>query len=699
MIWPFKKPTTHDMQLKESNTLDRKGIAAIFSITKSKIFQSFYNREELEYPAQSLYETKRATAADSYIAESQNQYKEKIFKAGYIIKSKNEEASSYIKQRVSVLNLMSETLFDIIMQEVADDLITYSNAFLYKIRSDMLPSYIEAKSIWDKDPVCSYLRLDPCSVVIVKDKYGNIKHYELENGSRYDENRIIQKEDMIHFFVNRKPGSKYGTPYLEPVLEDIKALREIEGNVLSLIHRFCFPLYHVKVGLEKAGYTGTQNDINDIENKIATMSEDGMLVTNEKVNISAIGAESNALDMEKYLSYFEKRVFTGLNTSEAQMGRGNQTADPDTLEAQIHDTVKFFQKVIRINVENYVFNEWLLEGGFNPVLKEDDVVSFEFEEISLNTKIKIENHEVLKYQSSIQTDEETREALGKKSIKNRNALHVNQVTIHAAVEQIKAKSLEARKLARENALLAKENSDTDVNANNTNANANKQNNGQGNGKTVENKNNAVKTNNQPQNQHGLYSVKLKESLSKLQKTKENFGDIYKIYEKMRNVFIQEDIAKQLQYTEELKSSIVDLLDNYEKNSINYFLLESGFKLTNENDFILTDKEDFKSLIDKDVDRLMKDIRNKIKTKTASETFDSLSYRITFISDYTCQKYFWKVYAEMARVFKLKEIYIIFSRDDEKEGHKSVITLNSYKLTDLPPFHPFCNCKLSLSEEV
>lgn len=686
MIWPFgnKKDTNQNMSLKEANSADRKGISAIFSVIKNKAFQNYYGREELEYPAQSLYETKRAVAADSYIAESQNQYKEKIFKAGYVIKSKNDEARSYINKRIAVLNVMSETLFDITIQEVADDLITYSNAFLYKIRTDQLPSYIDATGMWDKEPVGSYLRLDPCQVIIAKDKYGNIKHYEIEGSNYYDSARIIQKEDMIHFFVNRKPGSKYGTPYLEPVLEDVRALREIEGNVLSLIHRFCFPLYHVKVGIDKPGYTGTQGDIDDIENKLATMQDDGMLVTNEKVNITAIGAESSALNMESYLSYFEKRVFTGLNTSEAQMGRGSQNADPDTLEAQIHDTVKFFQKAIRLNIENYIFNEWLLEGGFNPILNEDDIVTYEFVEISLNTKIKVENHEVLKYQSSIQTEEETREALGKKPIKDRKNLHVNQVTIYSAVEQIKAKAEEERKTSKYSASLSQNNTD---------------NNNQGNGQVVTNKNNAVKTNNQPQNQHGLYSVKLKESLNNLKKTKENFKEVYVIYEKLRNVFIDDNVPKQLQYIEELKSSIKVLLDNYEDNATQYFLTESGLDYSIEMKTILKDEIDFKSSIDKDVDRLLKDIRAKIETSSISQAFDSLKYRIVFIADYACEKYFWRIYAELARVSGYKEIYVIFSRDDEKEGHKGVITLNSYKTTELPPFHAFCKCKLSLSKEV
>ena len=39
------------------------------------------------------------------------------------------------------------------------------------------------------------------------------------------------------------------------------------------------------------------------------MASDGIMVTNERTEFIAIGAEGEAIDVTGYLSYFEKRVF------------------------------------------------------------------------------------------------------------------------------------------------------------------------------------------------------------------------------------------------------------------------------------------------------------------------------------------------------------------------------------------------------
>ena len=58
-------------------------------------------------------------------------------------------------------------------------------------------------------------------------------------------------------------------------------------------------------------------------------------------------------------------------------------------------------------IEKKMLMELLLEGGFNPFEK-NNYVDYVFEEISLETQIKKENHEINKYKSNVTTFNEAR---------------------------------------------------------------------------------------------------------------------------------------------------------------------------------------------------------------------------------------------------------------------------------------------------
>ena len=628
-----------------------------------KFKDRFYEeREKFEYPNMTLYEVARAVASDSYISESLNKYKEKIFKAGYRLEGE-EELVSYLSRRIALMSHMNETIFDILLQEVADDLITFQNAYLLKLRVDEIP-FIKAKAFNGDKVVGGYMRLDPCDIIIVKDKYNNVIRYEIERMGDYG-NVKLNKDDVVHFYMNRKGQDKQGTPRLEPVLEDVKALRDIEGDVLTLIHRFCFPMYHIKVGLPQAGYQGTATEIEDLRYVIENMTEDGMLLTNEKVDIKTIGAEGNALDMKEYLSYFEKRIFSGLNTSESQMGR-EKSASPDTVEAQIHDSVKHIQRAMSLFVQHYIFNELLLEGGYNPVLDEEHVVKMVFNEISLDTRIKLENHEALKYQSNIQTLHETRTAIGKTHKPDTKDLYVDNVTNYQAGIQTKQKTQGSIELAKANAKI-----------NNSDHNDSK--------KVVVDKDNkkhneshAVATLNQPQNQHGLYSVKLKESLDKIalnqEKSKELIEKCHKIYKRLGN-----------ENFEKVKSDQTLLIETVFKAVISLNIFDIKQDMTALNEFYYKE-------IQKAFEKLYKELNQ--------DNLDTKAYRMRFIIEYWSQKYLWHCYCLMSKEKGIHYLYVNFHSEKEAKEHESKINLDfivknpkkAIKL--LPPFHPFCQCELT-----
>lgn len=428
-----------------------------------------------------LEEVKSAINTDSYIKVALDKTAQLIMKSGYKFESDNENALEYLRQRIAMMEFGSKIPFDILLEEIARNLVYYSNCFVVKSRIDKIQGGLQAKPVLGKKPVGGYFIMDPTMVEIKRDKNGAVSGYKLSA----TEEKEFKADDVIHFYVDRDASNSFGTPRIISSLEDVKILRKIEGNTLSLIYRFSIPLYQMKIGLPETNFMATDNEISEAQKQINKMPMDGIIVTNERTQFLAIGAEGKAIDLSPYLSYYEKRVFTGLNVSEAMMGRGGSKQDADSMEGLMHDTVKHYQIAMKAFIEKEIFNEILLEGGFNPIFNIEDRVNFKFNEINLDSRVKYENHLINQFQTDAITFEEMRQGLGRDSDNvDENRLFTNMITVPAALAQIQAKNTVATATG--------------------NGNIN-------NGKTSTVKGSGtVKSTANPTNQHGTTSAKIKE---------------------------------------------------------------------------------------------------------------------------------------------------------------------------------------------
>ena len=384
-----------------------------------------------------LEEVKSAINTDSYIKVALDKTAQLVMKSGYKFESDNENALEYLKQRIAMMEFGSKIPFDILLEEIARNLVYYSNCFVVKSRIDKIQGSLQAKPVLGKKPVGGYFIMDPTMVEIKRDKNGTVSGYKLSA----TEEKEFKADDVIHFYVDRDASNSFGTPRIISSLEDVKILRKIEGNTLSLIYRFSIPLYQMKIGLPETNFMATDNEISEAQKQINKMPMDGIIVTNERTQFLAIGAEGKAIDLSPYLSYYEKRVFTGLNVSEAMMGRGGSKQDADSMEGLMHDTVKHYQIAMKAFIEKEIFNEILLEGGFNPIFNIEDRVNFKFNEINLDSRVKYENHLINQFQTNAITFEEMRHGLGRDSDSvDETRLFTNMITVPAALAQIQAKN-------------------------------------------------------------------------------------------------------------------------------------------------------------------------------------------------------------------------------------------------------------------
>lgn len=635
-----------------------------------------WNAESDDYagPESDLIEVKSAIETDSYIKVTLDKIHQIIFKSGYVLRSENEAAIEYLEQRLRIMEFGTGVPFDVLLREIGRNLVYYSNAFLVKSRIDKIQGGTQVKPILGKKPVGGYFSVDPTTVEILRDSSGVIKNYQITG----EEEKQFAAADFIHFYIDKDSANNFGTPRAVACLEDVKILRKIEGNSLALIYRFAIPLYQMKIGLPEQNFMATQQEIDEAIETVNNMPMDGILVTNERTAISAVGADGKAIDLPTYLSYFENRVFSAMGISQAMMGRGGTKQDADSMEGLMHDIVKHYQDAISAFIEKDIFNELLLEGGYNPIFNKQDIVKFEFNEINLDTKIKLENHYLNQYQTNAIPFEEMRHNIGKKAEVDENRLYNNMITKNSELELIKAKTSAATATGNGNIK---------------------------NGKTEKIKTNgSVSNTDRPSNQHGTTSAKMKEYLNftedektdkHIAQYKDKYAEMYKNYSTMRN-----EIVKKGKFS---KTNI----ERYSKLLTKSFLLsikrsaEDGYKqsqLPGNNIGSLTGFDNIKSgkainrLAEKQIDKLINDIATQVndKKRNAEDTFRYLEYRLRFSCEYLTGK---AIFAGMLYGYKqqgYKKAKLKLS-DDHSENHESIISTGNFNIDQIPPFAPYCSC--------
>ena len=649
-----------------------------------------------------LREIKAAAETDSYLRMAIKKDTELFIKSGYVFKGKNDDAVNYLEQRFRIMSYMTDQSFDLLMKETAYDLVKFSNAFWVKSRVDKIP-FVKANGITENQKIVGgYFRVDPDSMQIKFDKNGQVAGYKqvTESGNE----KKFDADDVIHFTFDRDPGSVWGVPRWIAALEDIRILRKIEGDALSLLYRYALPMLHAKVGLEQAGMQGTEKEVDDTRAVIEHTPPDGVLITTERVKLNMVGAEGNAIDMAPYLSYFENRVFTALNTSQAMMGRGGSKQDADSMEEQIHNAVKDNQSMFAVQFQHAVIAELLLEGGFNPVLNDDDIVDLSFNEINLDTKVKLENHEVNLFQSNAITFEELRQQIGYRNadvdesrlyanmlqqkntldqidVNHQNAMELAKFTSDLAIQQTKATeqtsaTSNSSSSGKSNSLLSRLKKDTYTKKNT------------GNGKTTNTSrtNSSVRSTDAPSNQHGTFSAKVKEAYSPAVESL-----VREVDESGRNLdSIQE----------KLKLVVQDAATASAKDGALEAFRQINPKKVPENLPAAPESPVLKEFASMNLARFFMDINspssNSGARRALHERFEQEKYRLHYLVDLVERKAYWYSFAKICESQGIKTVRV---KTHDGSRHASmngkILNTNQFNLNDIPGFSSNCTCTLEI----
>lgn len=408
--FPLKNSPSGSNRNPVDSIIKRVGLAFIKSSSRGS------GRQNFEPPDFDLNDIIAAYDTDSYIKQAIDKYTDLVFKAGWELVSSNEEARKYIKTRLALIAEATQTPTEEFFNQISEDLIKLGNVFIVKARMPewyKFPSGVQVKPIRDNKPIVGYFVLPPETIKIARDKFGTVTGYEQEIRGN-DKAIRFKPSDVIHITWKKRRGFAFGTPYVLPVLPDIRLLREIEDNVNRLLHKYLHPLYKFRVGLDKEGYESTPEEVEYVKEEINNMQTDGTLVLPERYDVEVVGAQGEAINAEWALKYFEQRAFTGLGVPETVFGRGSSSnrATADNLTSEMHDRVKAFQRVIASAIDSHIINELLLEGGYDPIMNEEDNVDFKFIEIAIDEQIKLENQAMYLYEHNGITFKEFRNRIG-----------------------------------------------------------------------------------------------------------------------------------------------------------------------------------------------------------------------------------------------------------------------------------------------
>jgi len=383
----------------------------------------FSKRASFEPPSYDFDRILQAVDTDSYVKQAISKHKELFWKEGWEIVSENQEAVSYLLQRIDYMEMAMKRPFLDFLIEVSDQLFKFGNVFIVKGRGDVA-SYFPSKlnPINSEYPIAGYYLIPTEQVRILRDKYNRPKAYQQATDpltyAPTERDPVWSAERVIHLHLDRKPGRAFGTPYISNVLDDVIALRQIEEDIQNLVHRELFPLYKYKIGT--AEQPAEPQEIDQAALEIENLRAEGGLILPFRHDIEIIGSENTALDASKYLDHFKERVAVGLGVAPHHLGmtmNGGNRSVTDRLDTALYDKIKQMQKLFAEMVRLNIFNELLFEGGYDPTINptivgESDRCFFKFREIDVDTQVKKENHIIQKFVNNTITLDEVRLALG-----------------------------------------------------------------------------------------------------------------------------------------------------------------------------------------------------------------------------------------------------------------------------------------------
>ncbi len=698
----IQRPTVLNMapegpeEIVEAHATPDKVESAVRS--KQLVYNTSGRSTDFQESDYNLTDVAAAYDTESFFKIAVDRFVSEIWKNGWSFVGKDTEAIAYVKRRFHQIAMVSIQPTTDLFEDISKQLVMYSNAFIEKKRSDTASGGNRWTRFDGKEmiPIAGLFVLDATSMEISRTLAGKPLRYK-----QIIPNPVLPypewpAEDICHVHYSRQRGLAFGTPFVVPVLDDIRALRNMEQNVEILVFQHAVPLYLYTVGSDLI--PGTIAEIDALQSKLEEMPKHGVLIVSERHKVEAIGAQGEAINAEPYLEYFKKRVLSGLRLGGVVVGEGNTAnrSTAGTISALVQDVAQTFQGRIKIFI-NLLISEILAEGGFEwDVAQFDKLVELFIPEIDLEKKIAMENHHLELWQGSAISTQEMRRFIGRDPYTDQEWEDTHWKLIGEPKALIQALD--------EKFVTTGDNTGASVVG------------------TVASKVSKVTTNkNRPANQHGTRNApKLNKDMTLADKIGDGVTDDHR--DLLMIIGYDEYLAGLTTIYKDLKSDVAARLDMKDKQkmmeSTTALAMSSMLELTNSfvghafqigassasytgapetlgmqmlKDEVFRDVHRLITSVNSEVDKSLKTDKDAL---TLISRLEAAEYRLDFIARTQLVKGYNLGVAKASMFFEDNQIELIRNSKD-KDGcgiEGSVLDLAEItRLNQLPPYHPNCTC--------
>jgi hypothetical protein len=384
---------------------------------------------------------------EAYLRVATERKQSLMFRNGFKVMGDNETFRQYIEKRFAQIAYFMDLTTENFFKRILIQLLVSSNCIVLKIRDENASGGTANDKNKNKKPVAAYTIVPSHTIYPYLDGKGRIEKWRrfFADGRTFEDYPV---EDIIHFYWDKKEGHIFGTPRTVAIRDDILALRRLEENVELLMIHHLFPLFHVAVGTpdQPADYeVEGVSEVDFVRNAIEQMPKEGMLVTDERVRVEAVGAKTTALEYDKIVQHYKTRVFTGLGVSGVDMGEGDTSnrSTAETVSQNLKDSVKADLDWFCGQIQMLMIKEFFQEAPFDLSVQNAVAdVHLAFSEIDVDGMIKTENHHLNLYNSHLIDETEARQRLGRQPLteEQRKNTHYHRHILDLALRTAKARA-------------------------------------------------------------------------------------------------------------------------------------------------------------------------------------------------------------------------------------------------------------------
>lgn len=395
-----KRITAKDIKTKSSNTRR--------NFKNMSMLRSPYNYEKID----------RYFSKESYFSRSVARQYETMLRNGYEFYSTNMKYVRIIKENIDNIEKNNLGSLDQTFARIHKDLSLYGICIIHNmhvanndrkfggkatrdlqrlriIRPHKVTAYFD-----DKD---NFLGIDENKTTTIN--FGNLRNKIKTRNTSSNRSPEIPAADLIILRIYQDDDVFFPEPTCFQMLDDILTLRSIEETIELLIYQYGSPILHGKVGTdEDPARTG---EVGDVRSNLEAMASNGLIVTDHRIQLTAINLLKNVGDFTSVLEYFKTRILVGTGSSNVSVGEGD-TANRSTAESiddALADHCMYFANIICFMMNSYVIPFILINNveSLDSVCDEtgDPLVMMLFNEMRLDKQIQIHNSATNLYHGNI----------------------------------------------------------------------------------------------------------------------------------------------------------------------------------------------------------------------------------------------------------------------------------------------------------